>query len=345
MAATASEVRREIVLLEPAIALEFLKSIQQVIDESSVSRIEQLIAQGRIEQIATVLGVNAAALTVMLESVRTAYVGGGKFESGKVPKLRRADGGTFRIRFDIRNVRAETWLREHSSSLVTAIVEDQREAIRLTVTEGTRIGRNPRATALDIIGRVSRETGRRTGGIVGLTSQQARFVAKAREQLLSGIPEQMREYFTRQRRDRRFDGIVNRAIAEGRQVAPADVEKIVGRYADRLLLLRGETIARTEAIAAFNAARDETYRQAIDLGVKPENITKTWRTAGDGRVRDAHRSIGGQRRTFGDPYRSPTGALLMHPGDTSLGAGAEDVINCRCISSVRIDQLAEALRG
>jgi hypothetical protein len=41
-----------------------------------------------------------------------------------------------------------------------------------------------------------------------------------------------------------------------------------------------------------------------------------------------------------EPFTSPTGARLMYPGDTSLGAGPAETIQCRCTVSVRIDFLA-----
>lgn len=340
MAASPKDILRQIELQEPAIVRAFLESVREIVGDAKVAQIEALIASGQFAQIAVVLGVNAAAFSTMLEAVRTAYVRGGVYETGQVSR-----GGTFRLRFDVRNARAEAWLRDHSSRLVTEIVEDQRQAIQLAAAEGTRTGRNPRQTALDIVGRISPQTGRRSGGIVGLTSQQAQYVANARAQLLSGDPEQMRAYLQRGRRDARFDGLVRRAIAASKPVAVADVDRIMARYADRLLLLRGETIARTEALSAFSAGREETYAQAIDQGIRAENVTKTWRTAADGRVRDAHAAMRGQKRAFGEPFRSPTGALLMHPGDSSLGAGGSDLANCRCVHVIRIDQIAEALGG
>ncbi|WP_230079793.1 hypothetical protein, partial [Alteripontixanthobacter maritimus] len=38
------------------------------------------------------------------------------------------------------------------------------------------------------------------------------------------------EYFTRKLRDKRFDGIVRKAIATGKPLSVADVERIAGRY-------------------------------------------------------------------------------------------------------------------
>lgn len=56
---------------------------------------------------------------------------------------------------------------------------------------------------------------------------------------------------------------------------------------------------------------------------------KEWRTVGDRRVRDSHRQANGQRQRIDQPF-VVQGQLLMHPGDRSLGATADNVANCRC---------------
>ena len=207
------------------------------------------------------------------------------------------------------------------------------------MTEGMNAGRNPRSTALDIVGRVSRVTKRREGGIVGLSSPQERFVANARAQLESGDPAQMRAYLTRNRRDRRLDSAVKKAIKEGKPLNKTTTGKAVGRYSDRLVQLRGETIARTESLNALNRSQFDAFRQAQETGGVGD-ITREWDTAGDDRVRDVHRVMDGQRRGATEAFRSGTGSNLLHPGDTTQGAGASDVIDCRCRVKTTIDFLA-----
>ena len=90
----------------------------------------------------------------------------------------------------------------------------------------TPMTRSPRQAALDLLGRVSAQTGSRSGGVIGLPGNYAQYVINAREQLLSGNPDEMRNYLQRKRRDRRFDSVVNRPINAGTPVARADVDKI-----------------------------------------------------------------------------------------------------------------------
>lgn len=202
-------------------------------------------------------------------------------------------------------------------------------------------GRNPRATALDIVGRLNRATGRREGGILGLSSTQTDAVIRARAELLSGDPAQLRNYLTRARRDKRFDRIVQKAIKEGRALGKADADAITGRYKDRLLALRGETIARTETLAGLNAGKEEGIRQLIDTGkVQRTAVKKIWRATGDDRTRDSHMALNGVEIGIDTPFVSPlTGAQMMFPHDTSRGAPASEVIGCRCFYEIKIDYI------
>ncbi len=71
-------------------------------------------------------------------------------------------------------------------------------------------------------------------------------------------------------------------------------------------------------------------------------MTRKWRSAGDGRVRHTHIVLNGQEvRGMDLAFQSPSGAMLRYPGDTSLGAGAAEIIGCRCDVEYNFD-FAEA---
>jgi hypothetical protein len=145
----------------------------------------------------------------------------------------------------------------------------------------------------------------------------------------------MRAYLKAARRDRRFDATVRKAIEQGTPIAHDMVSRIIGRYSDSLLALRGETIARTETMAALNQSGVEAMQQAVDAGaVKADTVTKTWHTARDRRVRDSHAAI--DRQVVGMNGLFSNG--LAYPGDPS--GGAHEVANCRCWLETKIDFFA-----
>lgn len=321
--------------LEPDIAQAFRQAVEEITNAARLDALASALEMGDLDRAVRAAGLTDARWVALTEGIRRAYLEGGRMLASDAP-------ARVGFAFDLNNPRAEAWLRGNSSRLVTRINDDQREAIRIALEAATNRGQGPRRTALDIVGRINRATGRREGGIVGLTSNQARAVENARDELLSGNPSRMNGYFARERRDRRFDRIVQRAIDEGRPVAAADVQRITARYSDRLLELRGSVIARTEALQGFNAAQDEALRQAVDQGlIREQNIVRIWNTASDARVRDTHDGMNGQRVALGEPFQTDDGQRLMYPGDSSLGASAANIIQCRCNVRQEVDWLAE----
>lgn len=339
---------RRIEELEPGLAREFARAIANIRNQAVLAAIADLIEAGRIGEVSTALGVDSARFSMLAERLREAFIAGAAQGTAEMPTLRYGTGrrqARVAFNFDLRNPESEAWLLNYGGRLITGIVADQRRLIVEVIRAGLAAGQGPRETALDLVGRIG-GTGRRAGGLIGLTTDQAGYVLNAREALLSGDPAQMRAYFDRKLRDQRFDGIVRRAIAAEQPVAAADVQKITGRYAYRLLQLRGENIARTETIAAFNAAREEAFRQAIATGaLQAQNVAGIWGATGDTRTRHTHLAMNGQRREFGIPFVSPSGARMLFPGDTSLGAGPEETINCRCTKIYRVDHVGEVERG
>lgn len=82
------------------------------------------------------------------------------------------------------------------------------------------------------------------------------------------------------------------------------------------------TVTRTEINAMCNlAALDGAYRSGMRF--------KTWETFGDGKVRPSHKAVGGTRIPIDEPF-TVGNSKLMFPNDTSLGADAEEIANCRC---------------
>ncbi|ELY3880247.1 hypothetical protein IPC733_05385 [Pseudomonas aeruginosa] len=318
---TEAEILRAIEGKEPALQRAYLDRVRSVTDAAVVAEIERYINEQDEDSIVSVLSLGL--LAVFLEQLRSTYLAGATLEIKFFP-------GRPVPEFDPVGLGPSTWLSEHARALQRDIDDATRLAVRHTIQMADLLGRPPRATALDIVGRRSPQTGQRTGGITGLSGNYAQAVANARAQLLSGDPAQMRQYLTRIRRDRRFDRLVERAVEARRPIPSADVDRIVGRYSERLLRTRAEQIAATEAHDAFSAGRDQVYEQLVANGLERSRVLKTWHNVGDNLVRHTHSPMQGQRQQLGSPFVTGGGALLMFPGDQTLGAGDNETAGCRC---------------
>jgi hypothetical protein len=205
---------------EPIVRAAFIDAIDDIRSNITLQRIVERLEKGDINGAIRAMHLDEAAFRPLDEAIRQAFNGGGVATVEQMPALRDPFGHRIVIRWDARNLTAERWLQEHSAQLVTDIVQDQQIAIRTALEAGLARGDNPTKTATAVVGRVSTITGRREGGIIGLSSTQAQYVATAREELLSGDPAQVRNYLDRTRRDKRFDKTVLKAIETASRSPP-----------------------------------------------------------------------------------------------------------------------------
>lgn len=326
---------------EPVVRRAFMDAIADIKSQITLRLLIERLERRDIVGAIAVLNIEREAFGPLESAIAQAYEGGGVAMAEDL-SLRDPEGNRIVFRFGVRNPEAEAWLRTHSARLVSRIVDDQREAIRAALTEGLARGENPRRTALDVVGRQSRITGRRVGGIIGITSQQDRYVSAARAELESGDPEQMNHYLTRQRRDRRFDAAVKRAIAAGKPVGAETVVRATGRYSDRLLELRGRTLAQNETFAAIGSARNEGFRQAIAAGkVDARFVLKTWRHFTAEHPRMQHVAMRGKEVRFDEPFVMADGTRMAFPHDPA--APARHNLGCKCQVDYTIDYTAQFL--
>lgn len=314
-------------LLAPEIQDAFLRAIQNISDEAIVEDVAARIERGDYLGAMAALNFSPGALRPITAAIERAYERSGNAVGDTFPKYLNTPAGRVVFHFDARNYRAEDWLRRHSSELITRLTDDARDNVRAVLQRGMAEGRNPRNVALDIVGRYDSTAGHRIGGVIGLTRGLEAWSESARQRLLT-LDE---KYFTMELRDKRFDATVRAAIATGKPLPAGTVEKLVTRYKDRALKYRGEMIGRTEAMQSLNAADYEATKQAVETGALSEDaVEREWDDVGDNRVRHTHRVMNKQRVGLDEPFKSPSGALLLYPGDTSLGAGANEVVGCRC---------------
>lgn len=317
-------------LLTAEMQSAFLMAVQGVVDSVVLQQVIDAIVAGDADKAFELLGFNPAALRPITAAIERMYEQSGNWTAEGYPR----QPGYPVFRFDVRSPNAEKWIKDKSSELISRLTDEARINVKSTLETGIIRGQNPRNTALDIVGRIDRQTGKREGGVIGLTVGQESWARSFRMNL-----EQLSEdYFTKQLRDKRFDGTVRKAIDSGKPLPTDVIDKLVARYRASALKYRGETVARTESIHAFSVAELESARQIVATGaVRQKDVKREWDSAGDRRVRPAHKDMDGQQVGLDEPFRSPDGALLMYPGDTTLGAPARDVVNCRCRVKTVID--------
>lgn len=322
--------------MEPKLAAAFLQSVYGLRVGVNLALLIDRLEKQDIDGAIRALNIEPAAFRPLDAAIVAAFEAGGIAAINALPVLRDPAGGQFLIRFNVRNPAAESWLTTHSSQLVQQIIEDQRVAVRQTLTAGLSLGNGPRAIALDVVGRINTATGRREGGIIGLTASQEQWARNYAAELAD--PKRMADALTRNLRDRRFDRTVAKAIREGKPI-PAELRaKMVTAYRNRALRYRGEMVARTEVMSSLHASQYEAMSQVIEKGaVDPLSVTATWHTALDERVRHTHAAMENQKVGWGQSFVSPSGALLRYPGDPD--APAAERIACRCHAPLSIDYL------
>lgn len=250
--------------------------------------------------------------------------------------------------FDRLNPKLIQWLQTYRLDLIKQIDANTREAVRQVLTDGMVAGKNPRDVA------------RGVRQVVGLTDRQAKAVLNFRKELETfhlkrgakgwnlggaidrapggaqvyrpdedGLP--MDGILERRLRDLRYDGTLKRAMATGKPLTPAQIDKMVDAYRRKYLKHRAETIARTEALRTTNVGVQDAWRQAIEKGkVSEELVRRRWIVARDERLCEICAPIPALNPKtgvkFAQPFATPKGPQMLppsHPG-------------CRCTTWIRL---------
>lgn len=300
---------------DPIIAAGFTTMVAQVKSQATLKEIADLLERRLVSH----------ALDTVLRAapkVGEAYIDSFVAAGQNTARFLGQSFETIIMDFDRLNPWAVNVARENQLRLVREFTQGQVRATHEALLDGMQRGLNPRAQA-----RAFRDS-------IGLTQSQVRAVNNYRAMLTEGDSTALQ----RALRDKRFDRTVARAIEEGTPLKKAQIDRMVGRYNERMLKYRSEVIGRTESLRAVHQGNDSMYRQAIENGdLDKNNLDQTWESAADRRVRDSHAAMNQQMQPFGEPFLSGLGNQLMYPGDP--GAPAEDTVQCRCTLGTRIREV------
>lgn len=339
----ANKTDRLYLLKVPEIRDAFLEAVADIVDRAVLSEMIKAIESGDFETLCEVSGITPAVFDKVLTEIESVYSTAGENAISQWPKIVKTPTGIFVPIFNMRNASVEKQLSDFSSDFITRITDEMKENVRTILTEGISRGENPRSTALNIVGRIDPTTKKRIGGIIGLSKNQVKWVIDVRKYL-----ERLDDtYLQLGLRDKRFDGIFKKAMATGERLSLEKIVQIVTAYEQKALKYRADMIARTETLEAINRAEAMVIQQAIDEGKITKNmVRKWWDDTGDARTRHSHLEMGKKYSKdkaipVDEPFIFPNGERCMYPGDTSMGLGPKEIINCRCKVQYDIDFLAE----
>lgn len=310
--AQSRRIKAALAKLEPAIRQAFIDAIKAAAGAVDARALAAALDAGQLERAAELLRINKALLFPLDEAIRGGYMAGGALVMADLP---RGLSGAFG--FDGRHVRAEEWTRRHVGDLIQGIEDDTRDMTRRVIREGLERGESGASLARQITGRKIGQT--RVGGYLGLTAQQADSIIAGRAKLLSGDPALMREYRRLKLRDKRFDGMIRKAIEAGKPIRGADLDRIMESHRNKALAYRGKLIARNEAHTALAAGREEGYRQMLE-NPEVEAVTKRWQHGLSREPREDHKAMDGTVLDFDEAFVMGDRTRMMHPHDPAGGA-------------------------
>lgn len=321
------------------IADAFINAINDLRANVDLQLLVKALAENDINAAESALHLDQAALAKLRTAITETYDAGGQTAVSGMPVLRDAAGAKLVIRFDPGHQRAEQWLKEESSTLIKNLIDP--EPIRDALAAGMRAGSNPLQTALDLVGRVDRASGKRTGGLIGLSRPQAEYLQSAQEELASTDPKLLRNYLARNLRDRRYDKSVLKAIESGEPIPVQTQQSAAISYSNRLLKARADLIGKQESFAALETAKAESYQQVIDRGAVAQSaVRKKWHHFANEHPRLQHIAMNGTAVGISQRFILPDGTAMRFPHDPS--APIRQTAGCYCQADYKIDFLAGA---
>lgn len=309
-----------------------MRAVRDIANRADMATLRAALHDKDVEAAVLAVNIDNAAFMELRAALLETYAKSGTLTvSGQTwtyPNGQRAV-----VRWNSITPNAEAYARYVGSTLITNTTADMQAAVRDIVADGYALGRGYDRIALDIVGRVGAD-GNRAGGIVGLSVPQTQWVANLRR-YLNENPRRALEMslFT--------DRTYRRMIEKGKPLTQAQIDTIVLAYSASMLKSRGLAIARTEARKAAEMGKYEAWQQALEkTGIPERFVLREWVHTGRA-VHDRPDHIvmhGDVKRGLQFPHVMPDGTAMMHPHDTSFGAGAKDVINCRCEEKYYIDK-------
>lgn len=298
--------------IERGLKRDFTAMVREMRDSNDLGSLVDKIANGSTSILE---GVDVAAEKFATE-ITAAYVRSGQKAAREWSKLTGS-----RIKFDINADEVGAWIEEIQQDIVRTWVAEQEEVAHRVIADGRARGLTDEEIAAEV------------RGSIGIAPAQLDYVESYRDALET---QNYSNALDRELADGRYDRALENADANDVALTDERIDTMVDRYRDNWIDRRGDNIAEAEANNAAHAGVDELLTQAMDAGdVEESDVTRTWHTRHDSKVRSSHRVMDGQNRGANEPFMSGFGNELRFPGDDE--APAEDTAGCRCRVSIDLN--------
>lgn len=312
----------------------FLEAFEGIKASVDMRQLVAALEVGDIRRALELVSLEPARFRSLERSIFVAYETGGVDITAGIDRRRRAN---VQALFDMADPEAKRWIEGHTTDLIRQISDDQRRLVETALSpmrsglDPLITGDTPQKLALDLVGRVNPLTKRREGGIIGLTTEQAKWAANYADEL-AGVPDPAS--LARKLRAPGFDKAIRKAIANNEPLPEKIRQAAIASYRNKALRQRAENIAGNEAHAVLLQAQQDAWDQAIRRGVVEAGaVVRKWVTYGDDRVRQTHAAVPGMNPDgvgLKEPFRTPLGPAMV-PG-WSFEPG------CRCRVLIRVKE-------
>ena len=275
---------------EPKVRRAFLQAVQRTQAAVPAQAMAAKVAAGDIDGALNLVPWDRLQ-TGRLRNDIAAELRGVYEGAGTIGAARFASTG---FAFTVIDERPLKWLQEYAGKRVVELLPDQREAMRVALTEGYRMGLG----ATNLARQIRQEV-------------PGTFLHAAWREAVARFEDEM--------------------VLEG--YGPKRVASEVARYQQQLVNARSLSIARTETANAASAGRLESWQQAIDQGViTQDEIRVRWMPVADGGPKGTGPCEA--CAAFGDmdpvPWGTPFGKNVF--GEDCYAEPQHP--NCRCLTSL-----------
>lgn len=329
------ELFKEVLKLEGPLRRAFIEGMWHLRSAVDRARLVKLLQAGQIESAVALVFVDEPVWGApLVEAMSKALKKSVHLSAARLDA--QVGEATSRL-FVSTGPRFEQEASDFIASQIKRINNESRDAVRAVVERSVNEGRNPRSVITDLAGSVHAD-GSRSGGIIGLTERQATAVMNFRK----ALEGRSMEALSRQLRDRRYDAAMRdnavrtsdgKINPDHKPLSEEKINMLVRRYEGRMLAYRAEVIARTESLRIQGEAQLLSWNDAVNRGaVSIGQMTKTWFTARDEKVRPAHAAMHGVVVGLNDYFMAEdTGPILMPSAP-----------NCRCMAWIQPDYRRKA---